>query len=400
MGGLARSPQLLVRPHSHNSTTSTCVSDSSVNMSPPPSRSETSIPNAPVAPAACNVAAGGSTGFTPLSRGSGSRLKRLKLSDDLSDDSVILTDNSAFKEFVDNCNSNIELLLKENQLLRSELSDVKSILMNLVKNQLPAQSYPNVPSYASVVKPKIVQKPLLINPKTPQKSDITRKQLVENLNPVNYVVNSTINTKSGGVIINCASSEERNKLKINATAVLGDNYDVSVPTKCLPRVRVFGYSQNYNESEFINAFKSQNSHLLSDICYVKVIAMFTSQSRFGAKIEVDSISLSKLIEAGKVSIGFEYAWVREDLNVRRCYKCFGFNHNARKCTSDIFRCPLCAGEHQRNECSSKTERCITCLNAINLFHLKIDPNHSALSSSCPSYLHRIDLARRSIDYDS
>lgn len=416
MGGLARSPPsapVVSNASAVDPVVFVAASDLIEYPTPSAPIPQPIVPNAPcVAPVAVGVAvsASGSIVDTPLSRGSGSRFKRLKMSEDVSLNergspvqiSSVLSDASAFQTFVESCNLNMIRLLNENKFLRSELAEVKSILMNLVNNQAPDPSSEIMPSYASVVKPKVVQKPVIINPKSPQKSDITRKQLVEKLNPKDYAVNGTSNTKTGGVVINCATSEDRNKLKKTAIALLGDSYDVSIPSKTLPRVRIFGYSHVYTEAEFLNVFKEQNKHMLSDSCVVNVIYMFSvkSQSRLGVKLEVDPISFSKLMKVGKVSVGFEYAWVREDLNVRHCFKCYGFNHSVSKCTSEIFRCPKCAGEHQKTECTSNIERCISCLDAVKQLHLNIDSNHSALSLGCPSYLHRIDLARRNVLYDA
>lgn len=106
---------------------------------------------------------------------------------------------------------------------------------------------------------------------------------------------SVRNTSKGGVVVNCASSEDINKLKNLAVSKLGDNYNISIPSKNNPRVRIVDISIQYSENEFIKLFMEQNKDLLSHQCVPKVINMYSirNQPRFGVKLELDAQTFKK-----------------------------------------------------------------------------------------------------------
>lgn len=295
--------------------------------------------------------------------------------------------------------------------LCKDVAFLKSLLVSVVGDNSVSRIDSNLPiSYANVLKPKPQEslKVVIINPKTDTKesdakeSDVIREKLSSKLNATDYAVSSVRNTKKGGVAIDCASSADRNNLKTKVVNELGDQYNVSIPVKHLPRVRIFGLSKQYDEVDFVKVFKEQNQHILPTNCHFKVEHMFANKANtlFGAKLEVDANSFNSLLEAGKVNIGWSSCYVSEDLNIRRCYKCWGFNHTAAKCRSEVNRCSKCGGDHQFKECTSTSVKCAVCCDAVKNRNLQIDTNHPASSSTCPSFLHMVDLAKRHIDYAS
>ena len=62
----------------------------------------------------------------------------------------------------------------------------------------------------------------------------------------------------------------------------------------------------------------------------------------------------------KKFIEYDYCKVRDAIEVRRCYKCLGFNHMTDKCSAKSPVCPKCAGPHQLKECESDFLKCTHC----------------------------------------
>lgn len=297
----------------------------------------------------------------------------------------------------------VRQLVKDNCLLKKELADVKELLQNIVgaPSSIGDRSAMQIPiaSYASVT--KATQKVLVINPSSDKMNpEVSRKAISNKLKPRDYNLCSVSQTKKGGVVVQCPSSAELNRLKSDAVEQLGDDFIVSAPVKKRPRVRVFGFSDQYNAIDFVNVLKDQNSSVCNEESHVSVLHLFNgkSNSKFGAKLEVDASTFKKMIDAGKVFIGWDSCWVTEDLNIRRCYKCWGFNHVSSKCSEPLQRCPKCCGNHHQNDCDSTIEKCAVCCDAVSKFHMKIDTNHTVFSLHCPSYIHRVALQHQSVDY--
>lgn len=293
----------------------------------------------------------------------------------------------------------VKQLVDENFVLKKELREIKNLVsVTSCDNVYNVEAVRPVASYANIVKTQ--NKVVVINPKRSQDSNVTKQVLLDKLKPEHFAARDVRNSKSGGLIVECATSEDRNKLRSSVANVLGEDYSVSVPTKRLPRHRIFGLSCKYSEDEFHKMFLEQNNHLLHENSSISVVHIFQSKnnSQFGVIVEVDTASFDKLVNVGKVFIGWDSCWINEDLNIRRCFKCYGFNHTMAKCKSDIFRCPNCAGNHQRNNCTSISLSCVACIDAASKTNMKLNSSHSALDEACPTYLHRVALQRRHTNY--
>lgn len=357
--------------------------------------------------------------------------KRLRMDDPnvVCDDDQIRNMSLEIKELhklVSVCTSNVRMLLNENAVLKNNFLELKATILDSMTKSVVAPLAPNsfssalkpmpnvkdassavhpsapacAPLFSSVLKAAKAKKTLVINPVAEQDPSELRKVL-NKIKPTDYCVESVRKTAKGGVVIECGSSAEREKLLKKTTKELGANFSVLVPEKKLPRVRVYGMSCEHSGDDLLKILKDQNSALFSDKCVLKVVHSFyvASKSTYGAYIEVDSVSFAKLIDAKKVFINWDSCWVNEDLNIRRCFKCWGFNHVVSTCNSSSFKCPKCSGDHHQKDCTSSNLNCPTCCDAVATRHLSIDTNHSALCVTCPSYLARADAERRKINYN-
>lgn len=75
-------------------------------------------------------------------------------------------------------------------------------------------------------------------------------------------------------------------------------------------------------------------------------------------IEVDEETQDLM--KGKLSIGWRKCLVFRHINVKRCFKCWGYYHIAKNCTRNE-TCHKCAGNHKATECTETKKRCINCM---------------------------------------
>lgn len=87
----------------------------------------------------------------------------------------------------------------------------------------------------------------------------------------------------------------------------------------------------------------------------------------------------------------------DKINVKRCFKCWGFNHISNNCTNKIC-CPICSDEHSVHECKSVGKKCKNCVLSINKLNIDIDPCHDARDLSCPVYMKRLEKEKEKVAY--
>lgn len=106
-----------------------------------------------------------------------------------------------------------------------------------------------------------------------------------------------------------------------------------------------------------------------------------------AIISLPAEAANKLLQAGKVKIGWAVCKVRELIQPKQCYRCLEFGHIARDC-NNCDRSKLCrrCGEtgHIAKTCE-KEPKCMLCTG---------EQGHIAGSSRCPLYRREINSARR------
>lgn len=355
------------------------------------------LPNSAAPPAARRVAKQCASSHDITPKGS-SRASAKRLALDVLDTSDEALSSTTLVDIL----SLVRKLVDDNSVLKRELADVKVLLQSIIGSPSSIGVNPTSQaatlSYATVTKAKKV---VVINPASDKINAETSRQIIKSkLNPVNYKLNGVSSTKKGGVVVQCQSSAELNKFKQDAESQLGADFVVTAPVGKRPRVRVFGFSDQYNAIDLVTVLKDQNDSVFTEASHISVIHLFNgkSNSRFGAKLEVDASTFKRLMDVGKVYIGWDSCGVTEDLNIRRCYKCWGFNHLSSKCTETEQRCPKCTGNHHQNVCNSAEEKCAVCCDAVSKYNVKIQTNHTVFSSDCPSYIHHIALQHRKIDY--
>jgi len=104
-------------------------------------------------------------------------------------------------------------------------------------------------------------------------------------------------------------------------------------------------------------------------------------------IELPPALYKVLIKKERVYVGFLSYKVKTFISITRCFKCYGYGHAARNCTTECQLCERC-GEagHLRADCSNKLSSCINCKRG-----KRKATNHSVKDVKCPEYQKQLEL---------
>lgn len=110
-----------------------------------------------------------------------------------------------------------------------------------------------------------------------------------------------------------------------------------------------------------------------------------------ATISLPVETVNKLLEAGKVKIGWTVCRLREIIHPRSCFKCWEFGHLARECKNDDKSklCRKCGEEGHFAKNCEREPKCMLC-DAVSGVPLK----HITGSTRCPAYKSALNLIRK------
>lgn len=256
-------------------------------------------------------------------------------------------------------------------------------------------------TYAEKLKMGKSEPVVVIKPKNgDQRSSKTKEEIKEKLNPVQLSVKSMRNVTKGGILLECKNNEAVEKVKEEVREVLGENYEVKVPVKRKPRIKITGLSEERSEEELVENMILQNDYL-DENASIKILHRTQRRGKynlFSVIAEVDGKSYMSLIKNQKINVGWDRCYVSEVLSIMRCYKCSGYQHKARDCKNPV-ACPKCARNHLLDQCTNNTKECINCKMASRKLNIKIDCNHEAWDRSCPVYSRKVNTERNKINYE-
>lgn len=69
------------------------------------------------------------------------------------------------------------------------------------------------------------------------------------------------NATKGGILVECKNKEAVETFRKEATEKLGDKYNVHIPKKRLPKIKIIGVSEKLTSEEFKSKAVSQNSYI-------------------------------------------------------------------------------------------------------------------------------------------
>ena len=99
----------------------------------------------------------------------------------------------------------------------------------------------------------------------------------------------------------------------------------------------------------------------------------------------------------RIKHNFEIYKVVDNIYVKRCYNCFGFNHNASDC-KNAMACPRCAGNHKSDQCQSQFKRCVNCMKVNENLNLSLDTNHESWDKRCHVYKNKLEKSKNIFGY--
>lgn len=276
------------------------------------------------------------------------------------------------------------------------MKEVQRSIKNL-ENSVPesVSSKSSVATYASIAK---TTSKVIIKPKAnAQSSNQTKSEISVAVDPSKFPILNVRETKNGGLIVECKDKSEMDNFKNDVEQKLGNNYEITTPSGRTPKVKIIGMSDELTADKIAEQLLAQNEAIFSDGNF-KVVKQFKAKKSFGAKLEVDGAIFKRIVDAGRVLIGWDSCIVHEAFDIMRCYNCLGFHHTAKNCKL-AKACIKCGLEHESKNCQSITESCINCVKAAKSLNLNINVNHSALSNSCVIYQRKLTEDRSRVDYE-
>ena len=228
------------------------------------------------------------------------------------------------------------------------------------------------------------------------------------INKCSAQVHSKYPDKNGNTVVVCESPESRDALKQHFLNTGIDADKLSEPKPRYPTISIVGFPSEMGEVELRANIMVKNSKL-AGVCtnknavfdIVSVKSVKRNSSVFQAFVRVSDDVRTVIKSYGdKLFFGWEKLAVYDQLYIRRCNKCQGYNHYARECKNSQC-CGLCASsDHQYRDCLHKdkasTDRaafycCTNCKTAG-----KTDFAHPAYSSECSMYRYEQTLLKKSL----
>lgn len=116
---------------------------------------------------------------------------------------------------------------------------------------------------------------------------------------------------------------------------------------------------------------------------------------------MDGEAFANVMKVKVVYIEWDECICYENINVKRCFKCCGFNHSVAKCKSERDVCAKCGENHIAKDCLSELPRCINCVlmkERLKSVDNDIDVNHDSRDAKCPVFQRKLKIEREKILY--
>lgn len=308
-------------------------------------------------------------------------------------DSNVLKNVEGVKWFCNSCLKFVQFVRNFNAEFTSFKEEMVKQLNEIrgkVEQPMRGEQNLNTPkSYAGVV----AGESLIIKPKAKQSCSKTKETIVKKLKPADMEVGITHirDIKDGGILLKCKSKQEIEKVRKEAERVMGKQYQVKIPQQKNPRLKIVDIEEEFTPDKLIEYMKKQNDILRSENLEINVIVFKKMLTRFMAIIECDPIIHGKILNEGRLSIGWATSCrVFNYVPVFRCYGCGGFNHKIDQCPKGEICLKCGSNEHLRSDCKSEIAICLNCSEANVKLNTNYDINHSTFNvTNCSVYRQRV-----------
>lgn len=243
---------------------------------------------------------------------------------------------------------------------------------------------------------------ILIKPRIQQRGSKTRTEIQSKIKPskVSVGVNMIKELRNGSVLLKCNSAKATENMKNEAQAALGQDYTVTETKLLSPSVTISNISKGLERADILEALRSQNDFLTEqDEFSIQAIKEAKSGNSLYAILRCNGSCFRKMMGAHRMNVGFDRCPVYESLGLRRCFKCWGFNHLARECGAQEDVCHKCAGCHSSRKCGEAFSKCTNCLYHNGKFGSNFDVKHDATDRACPVYKQKLEIFKKRINYN-
>lgn len=151
--------------------------------------------------------------------------------------------------------------------------------------------------------------------------------------------------------------------------------------KMNPRLIVFGVPCSMTADEIEKEIIAQNFNDSNDVIRTDLKIVYIYKARENRQftnciLEVSPDMRKQLFNNRRIYLRFSAYNFADYVRVLQCYKCLGFGHLAKNCTSNS-ACGHCAGPHQMKDCRNR-EQPPVCSNCMRNSRGSDTPAHSAL----------------------
>lgn len=339
-----------------------------------------------------------------------------------SETKVLQLNNRVMKFFCQKCRK-AETFMLFNQLLdcKNKIIEDKEVIIaakdDLIK-QLKIQleysksnnqcsekiNLPNL-SYSQVVK-KRNEEVLIVKPKdSTQTSMMTKQKLVSNVSPgtLGVGVSRVRHLRAGGVAVSCSNHENIKTVCETVKKQLGEEYEVQIPDKKMPKIRIYNVDKRLLEDEksFEAKIILQNT-ITTDPRERHVKTAFKYETKKGITnvvMELDPNSYREVKKKDRLYIDWRMCYYSDYVNVIQCFKCWRFGHMIKDCKNEKIVCAKCTGEHKTSECESQVNICINCKHTAEVLKVpNVDLNHCAFNRECLAYKRVFNQQQQKVNY--
>lgn len=275
-----------------------------------------------------------------------------------------------------------KLEVKMNHLMndmQNLMENVKDEILSLAREKLSNLSVPkelvehnkskNLTSGSALYSQVVNKSMVIIKPKNiDQPNAQTKNDIMKNLNPVDLQLelSKVKNVSNGGILIGCRSSEGANKFNKLAKEKLSGNYEIQELKNLKPKLKIVGMSSMYTETEFIDFLIHQNS-MFSKESSIRVLKFWPTKNNthvYQAIVGLDAQTYLDVLKVGSLYVNYDICSVYDAIDIKICFKCCGFRHFSRSCTSTTVTCPKCSLNHDIKSCPLNSKpKCINCVKA-------------------------------------
>lgn len=298
------------------------------------------------------------------------------------------------------CKKEIKMMIKE--IIQEEIDIIRKGMDELRRMIKEGTGVGDQRSYSEVAKEKKKESVIIIKPKIQQESEATKKNIKEKVDIKNLAMGVTKFKKgsNGTVIMGCEAGEEMEKLKTEVQARLGENFMVTESLQVKPKIKIVNIDEDeikLDDNDLIDVIKRQNKIPVNKEFQMRIVKKIIKEKRnyrnqSGRRgreegvviMETDEKTHELILNKRKINVGWKKCSVFNHINIKRCFKCWGYYHIAKNCTREE-TCHKCAGKHKADECKVSKKRCVNCMFKNQTYNLKINDEHDALDPECPTY---------------